>query len=122
MARQKVFFPSGRGLRQGDPLSPYLFILVEEIQSRLLKKCFEAGEIEPFNHTRGAPLISHLLYVDDVVVFANGGQSSVKKIRDTFKMYEEWSGQVVSQEKSSVFLSKNITAARRRGLLCLTGF
>ncbi|KAF5451734.1 hypothetical protein F2P56_026814 [Juglans regia] len=85
---------SGRGLRQGDLLSPYLFILVEETLSCLLKHNFATGKIVPFSHLRGTPLISHLLYADDIVVFTNGGRSSLKAIRDVFALYEDWSGQM----------------------------
>lgn len=84
----KGFFPNGRGLRQGDPLSPYFFILVKELLSRLLKHNFGNGRIIPFSHPRCAPLISHLLYTDDIVVFANGGDSSLHAIRDVFAQYE----------------------------------
>ncbi|KAF5462884.1 hypothetical protein F2P56_018853 [Juglans regia] len=89
----KGFYKSGRGLRQGDPLSPYLFILVEEILSRLLKENFQAGLIGRFSHPRGVPLISHLLYADDMVIFANGEKKYVKLIMDCLKKYEAWSGQ-----------------------------
>lgn len=84
-------------------LSPYLFILVEETLSRLLKHNFAIGKIVSFSHPRGTPLISHLLYADDIVVFSNGGRSSLKAIRDVFALYEDWSGQMVSKEKSSIF-------------------
>ncbi|XP_042950164.1 uncharacterized protein LOC122282278 [Carya illinoinensis] len=81
-------------------LSPYLFILVEETLSRLLKHNFAIGKIVSFSHPRGTPLISHLLYADDIVVFSNGGRSSLKAIRDVFALYEDWSGQML---KTSYF-------------------
>ncbi|KAF5443041.1 hypothetical protein F2P56_035636 [Juglans regia] len=118
----KGFFPSGRGLRQGDPLSPYLFILVEELLSRLLKHNFGNGWIISFSHPRGAPLISHLLYVDDIVVFANGGKSSLCAIRVAFAQYEDWFSQVVSKEKSSIFFPKHFTSAKKRSALRITSF
>ncbi|XP_031287891.1 uncharacterized protein LOC116146622 [Pistacia vera] len=69
----KGFFQPARGLRQGDPLSPYLFIIMEEVLSRLLCKNFEEGRIRCYSHPVGAPLVSHLLYADDLLVFVNGG-------------------------------------------------
>lgn len=56
----KGFFQPSRGLRQGDPLSPYLFIIIEEVLSRLLWKAFMDGRICCFSHLVGAPLVSHL--------------------------------------------------------------
>lgn len=99
----KGFFPSGRGLHQGDPLPPYLFILVEEVLSKLIQKNFDMDLVKPFSHPRGAPLVSHLFYVDDAMIFSNGGMSSLRRVRDIFRTYESWSGQVVSWEKSLIF-------------------
>ena len=49
-----------RGLRQGDPLSPYLFLLVAEGLSTMLKGAEERGELEGVKVCREAPVISHL--------------------------------------------------------------
>lgn len=76
----KGFFKGGRCLRQGDLLSPLLFILVDEVLSRLLKQDFGEGKIEPFSHPRGVPLISHLLYSNDIVIFSNGSLKSLRNI------------------------------------------
>lgn len=64
----------------------------------MLKFNFDRGKIIPFSHPRGAPLISHLLYADDISVFANGGRSSIKIILEIFDLYADWSGQMVSKE------------------------
>ncbi|XP_042964784.1 uncharacterized protein LOC122299013 [Carya illinoinensis] len=84
----KGFFKGERGLRQGDPISPYLFIVVEDIFSRLLKGRFQQGLIRPYHHHRNAPLITHLLYADDIVIFANGNTSSLKNISKALEVYE----------------------------------
>ncbi|XP_042939531.1 uncharacterized protein LOC122274569 [Carya illinoinensis] len=118
----KGFFKSGRGLRQGDPISPYLFIMVKEILSRLLKAKFEEKKIGVFVQPRGTPLISHLLYADDIVIFANGSKASVRAILDVLSTYEQWSGQNVRKVKSSITFSKYITRLRRRSILRITGF
>jgi hypothetical protein len=59
----------GRGLRQGYPLSPYLFILAIEGLSALIKKSIGRGEIHGIKICRGAPLVSHLLFADDRFLF-----------------------------------------------------
>ncbi|XP_040986544.1 uncharacterized protein LOC121234610 [Juglans microcarpa x Juglans regia] len=113
---------SARGLRQGDPLSPYLFILMEEVLTRLLRKHFEEGQIGKFSHPIGAPLVSHLLYADDILIFANGGKRSIKNLMHTPDIYERRSSQQISRDKSALFLSKLISTSRKRSLLSLTGF
>ena len=58
-----------RGLRQGDPLSPYLFLLCMEGFSALIKKAKNQGVIHGVSVTRAAPKVSHLLFADDSIVF-----------------------------------------------------
>lgn len=57
-------------VRQGDPLSPYLFILVAEELSRMLKKAEEEGNLKGIKVARVAPSISHLMFADDTLIFA----------------------------------------------------
>ena len=66
------FFQSSRGLRQGDPLSPYLFVIVMEAFSCLLRRAISGGFLSGWR-ARGRSeegiLISHLLFADDTLVF-----------------------------------------------------
>lgn len=79
------FFKGGRRLRQGDLISPYLFIIMKEVLARLLKQQFACEKIGVFSHPRGAPLVSHLLYTDDVVIFANCVKSSIQNLTSVLK-------------------------------------
>ncbi|KAK4848776.1 hypothetical protein QYF36_017173 [Acer negundo] len=95
---------------------------MEEVLTRLLRKNFETYCIGSFYHPIGAPLVSHLLYVDAILIFANGGKRSIRNLVTALETYEKWSGQRISKDKSALFPSKYIISARKRGLLRITGF
>jgi hypothetical protein len=104
------FFPQ-RGLRQGDPLSPFLFILGLEVLSRLIIKEELAGNIHGIKISWHSPSVSHLLYADDLMVFSRANSSEASSILNCLTKFSSWSGQKVNMEKSSLFLSKNSTTA-----------
>lgn len=80
------------------------------------------GRICCFYHPMGAPLVSHHLYADDLLVFANGERRLVSSLVQTLKVYEKWSGQLINKDKLALFFSKHIIMSRRRSLLRLNGF
>ena len=63
------FFLTSRGLKQGDPIFPSLFISAEEVLSRGLRKIYEDGLARPFHIGRGSLVVSHLLFGDDTLIF-----------------------------------------------------
>ena len=58
-----------RGLRQGDPLSPYLFVIGTEGLSSLINQAVSRGEVHGIKVCRGAPEVTHLLFADDSLFF-----------------------------------------------------
>lgn len=87
-----------RGVRKGDPLSPYLFILVVEGLSALIRRYESRGLFHGIAIAKNAPKISHLLFADDSFIFfkANAGESQI--YRDILDIYAAASGQVVNFE------------------------
>ena len=96
-----------RGLRQGDPISPYLFLLCTEELSARLKKEEVEGNIKGVSVRRGAPQISHLFFADNSIIFCRATVEEGKRVLKVLEEYEVESGQKLNKEKTSLFFSKN---------------
>ncbi|XP_042981969.1 uncharacterized protein LOC122311447 [Carya illinoinensis] len=118
----KGFFPGGRGIRQGNPLSPYMFIIQQEILTRMIHCSVAEHRFGQFQQGRGTSIIYHLMYADDVVIFSNGSQRSVRELLSILGQYERWSGQAINKHKSAMFCSNKIFHSRKRRLLRTTSF
>jgi hypothetical protein len=97
------FFNSSRGVRQGDPISPFLFVIVMEAFSRMVKASVDHGLFSGFvvgNRGSVQAHISHLLFADDTLVFSEASQVQVQAIRDLLICFELVSGLKVNLAKS----------------------
>lgn len=86
------FFHSSRGLRQGDPLSSFLFIIVTEALRRFTKKLEESGLLAGFLVSEGAPPISHLQFADDTLFLCEDNHLQLRLLRCTLCCFEALSG------------------------------
>ncbi|PNX97372.1 ribonuclease H, partial [Trifolium pratense] len=113
-------FP-GRGLRQGDPLSPYLFILVTEGLTTLIKNSVIKGDLHGVKVCRGAPPVSHLLFADDCFLFCRSNLSETNHLMQILRTYENATGQEINMTKSEVFFSRNLSKAAQEDLSNIMG-
>jgi hypothetical protein len=103
----KEFAPK-RGLRQGDPLSPYLFILCADVLSGLISRALTSHQIHGVKIAPTAPEISHLFFADDSLIFCRASTNEVTTIANIIHNYEEASGQLVNLNKSEMLFSKGV--------------
>uniref|UniRef100_A0A803NSB0 Reverse transcriptase domain-containing protein n=1 Tax=Cannabis sativa TaxID=3483 RepID=A0A803NSB0_CANSA len=94
-----------RGIRQGDPLSPYIFILCAEGLSALIKRYDDMGLIHGCKVVNGAPKVSHMLFADDSYLYCKTTLQEANRIRELLHQFECASGQKVNLGKSSIFYS-----------------
>lgn len=74
----KGFFKCERGVKKGDPLSPLIFCIIEEVLSRSISILVDQGKFKYIPVPRGFVIPSHRLYVNDVMIFYRGNKSSIK--------------------------------------------
>ncbi|KAL5837411.1 hypothetical protein ACOSQ3_014580 [Xanthoceras sorbifolium] len=100
-------FQPGCGLRQGDPISPYIFVLCMEKLSHIIKSSLDAKRWKPIKASRGGPDISRLFFADDLILFSQASLQQASTMRRCIDEFYSCSGQQVSYPKSRVFISKN---------------
>ncbi|CAH9090793.1 unnamed protein product [Cuscuta europaea] len=98
-----------RGLRQGNPLSPYLFIFVAEGLSGLIRRQEAVGNIVGVVVARQAPEVSHLFFADDSYLFFRTQNRECKAVKGLLQEYELSLGQQVNYSKSSIMFSPNVS-------------
>lgn len=115
------YFSCSRGVRQGDPLSPLLFCLAEEVLRRGISSLVAAGKIVSMSSTTGYATPSHILYADDVLVFCKGTKKGLNSLMHLFHLYGETSGQWLNNAKCR-FYAGSVSNRRMTELSRILGF
>ncbi|CAA7017011.1 unnamed protein product [Microthlaspi erraticum] len=114
-------FKPSRGLRQGDPLSPYLFVLCMERLCHLIEMAIDEKRWKPISLSRGGPKLSHICFADDLILFAEASVAQIRVVRGVLERFCRASGQKVSLEKSKIFFSDNVSRELRSAISVESG-
>ncbi|KAA0062333.1 putative reverse transcriptase [Cucumis melo var. makuwa] len=96
------FFHGRKGVRQGDPLSPFLFVMMMEVLSCMLNKIPQSFL---FHHRCENVKLNHLTFADDLMIFCAADESSLRFIRECLQKFGELSGLFVNLTKNSMFVA-----------------
>lgn len=99
----KGFFQGLRGIRQGDPMSPYLFTLVMEVFTLIMKRQIDNDDDFQYHWKCNDLQLTHLCFADDLLVFCHGDRKSALVVRKALDEFSRISGLIASMEKSSTF-------------------
>ena len=105
------FIKPTKGIQQGDPLSPFLFLLCTEGLHGLISQAAQRGDIHGFSLSRRSPALTHLLFADDSLLFCRSNVEEYQKVLEVLQVYEMSSGQQVSKAK---LLSSLVSLPKRR--------
>lgn len=94
-----------RGLRQRDPFSPYLFLIIAQDLSKLIQDAVDRKQREGFSVVKNAPMVTHLFFADDSLLMFKADGKNVDKVASLLNSYSDASGHLINLSKSAVFFN-----------------
>lgn len=114
------FFKARTGLRQGDPLSPYLFVLAKEVLTACVDRSISSNQFS-YHWRAKATGISHLVFADDLILFSKGVPGSINTLLRGVTSFSEILGLFPNPEKCTCFFG-NVPIEVQESTLNATGF
>lgn len=109
----RTSFTPAYGLRQGDPLSPYLFLIVADVLSLLITQSITNNSMSGLKMKMTCPQLSHLFFADDAILFFTAERSDCQGILRLLKVYSSASSQILNFDKSDALFSANTPPCHR---------
>ncbi|KAG0458782.1 hypothetical protein HPP92_021910 [Vanilla planifolia] len=116
------FFCPNCGVKQGDPLSPSLFVLAMDVLSRMINLLRSSGEIDAFSGPRRTHPVSHLAYADDFLIFSTVRLHSTKRLAEVLDLFSRASALQINRGKSHVFHARSTSKSVIRKTERILGF
>ena len=117
----KGYIIPSRGIKQGDPLSLYLFLLCAKGLSSLIRHAVAAKNLHGILSSNNGVCISHLLFVDDSFIFCQATVEECQQLLRVLRCCEEASGQAINKQKTSIFFSRNTRPNVKRNIQRMMG-
>ncbi|CAN1153013.1 LINE-1 retrotransposable element ORF2 protein [Linum perenne] len=114
------YFPAKRGLRQGDPISPYLFVISMEVLSCLFEQSVTSKRYHLHPQCKGVSL-THLSFADDLLVFSKANKEAVEEVTAILNKFHQLSGLRFNPDKSNIYTA-GIDSAMESELVTASGF
>lgn len=112
------YFQGQQGIRQFDPLSPYLFVIAMEGLALSIEKEFTNSDFKLCWRTKPRKL-THLCFADDLSLFCHGDYTSTEILNNSLTSYSNLSGLAINHSKSQCFLANSPQNHSDRILSCL---
>ena len=109
-------FPS-RGIRQGDPISLYLFIICAEALSSLLSRVDSDGTLRGVPTSKKGSWINHLFFTDDSLLFCRADINQWQKLNKILQLYEKASRPKLNANKTVIFFNRNMGDGVKNAIL-----
>lgn len=100
--RPRGNFNASRGIRQGDPSSPFLFVLVADVLNRLVERARGVDLIKGFEIGREKICLSHLQFADDTIFFLSKEECNIRNFIGMLDMFGVASGPKINIAKSTL--------------------
>lgn len=114
-------FKIRRGVRQGCPLSPYLFVLCLDRLFNCIIDSVQEGKWKPMRVGRHGSLISHLMFAYDILLFAEASVDQIREISTVLKRFCD-AGQTVNRAKTIIYFSKDVKPEDQNQVTNIGGF
>ena len=99
------YFKGGKGLGQGDPISPYLFVIAMEAFTRIMQRKIQEPTQFKFHPYSKALKITHLSFADDLLIFTAANLPTINLVKEGLEEFKVASGLDINPSKSEVFFS-----------------
>ena len=110
----KGLIKPSRGIRQGDPLSPFLFLLCTEGLHGLISQVARQGDLIGYSLCKNGPKLTNLFFADDSLLFCRSIPQECEKVLEILDTYSKCSGLYMNKSKTTIFFSKSTTSERKQ--------